>query len=159
VSISGSSWSRPCKDPSAATCTALRPGASALASVRARESSERNPATPASAHRGWRSFAQMRKTGNSVGSEVLPAASSQARRRRAKSRVCRGSIISFPSSSKIPVTLGRGPFAFDITRFGATSDRARACSLEFDWRGACPESPYRLPPNGMTWVPSRGEQP
>ena len=74
ASTCGRSSSRPCIDPSAATCTTLRLGASALASIKARESSERQPATPASAHRGWRKVSQTRKAANSVGSELLPAA-------------------------------------------------------------------------------------
>ena len=74
ASTRGRSSSRPCKEPSAATCTALRLGASALASVRARESSERKAATPASVIRGWRNLSQTPKAANSVGSEVLPAA-------------------------------------------------------------------------------------
>jgi hypothetical protein len=56
----GQSPSRPCKEPSAAICTALRLAASALASVRAREMRERKPATPASAFRGWRTHGILR---------------------------------------------------------------------------------------------------
>jgi hypothetical protein len=60
----GRSPSRPCKEPSAAICTALRLGASALASVRARERRERKPATPASLIRGWRNLSQTPKAAN-----------------------------------------------------------------------------------------------
>src|ERR1017187_4222324 len=76
VPYSSSDSRRPFKEPSAATCTALRLGASALASVRARERSERKPATPASVMRGRRNLSQTRKAADSAGSEFLPATAS-----------------------------------------------------------------------------------
>jgi hypothetical protein len=98
--------SRPCKDPSAATCSTLRIGASALASANARERSARKPSTPASAQTGGRSVSQTRKAASSTDSEVLPAAASLALRSWAKSRVCGGSIIFVPLACKLGETPG-----------------------------------------------------